>query len=73
MTTKSYEADGISVSFDNEVCQHAAECWRGLPQVFHPGVRPWITPADASVEEVVAQVERCPSGALQYALLPPPG
>ena len=68
-TTKAYSSDDVEVSFDSSVCQHAARCWQELPQVFHPKVRPWITPAEASAEEVVAQVKRCPSGALQYRLL----
>jgi uncharacterized Fe-S cluster protein YjdI len=66
MGTKSYAADGISVSFDSARCLHAAECARGLPAVFHPKERPWITPAEAAVDEVIAVVQRCPSGALQY-------
>jgi uncharacterized Fe-S cluster protein YjdI len=66
--TKSYAAPGISVSFDRSVCQHATLCWRGLPAVFHPKVPPWITPGEASVADVIAQVQSCPSGALQYEL-----
>lgn len=65
-TTKAYAAPGISVSFDSARCLHAAECARGLPAVFHPKTRPWITPSEASVAEVIAVVQRCPSGALQY-------
>lgn len=61
---KSYEAPGVVVSFDAEVCQHAAVCVRGLPHVFNTEARPWIQPANASVADVVSQVEMCPSGAL---------
>lgn len=65
MTEKAYTAGGVTVTFDGEVCQHAALCVRGLPQVFDTSARPWIQPANASVAQVVAQVELCPSGALR--------
>jgi uncharacterized Fe-S cluster protein YjdI len=62
---KSYGGKEVDVSFDPEVCIHAAQCVRGLPAVFDTKRRPWIVPDGASADEVVAQVERCPSGALQ--------
>jgi uncharacterized Fe-S cluster protein YjdI len=64
MTDKGYSAPGVTVFFDGEVCQHAARCVQGLPRVFDTSARPWIQPANATVAEVVSQVERCPSGAL---------
>ena len=60
-----YEAPGITVTFDPNVCSHAGACIRGLPDVFDVGRKRWIRPELASVEEVAAQVELCPSGALQ--------
>jgi len=39
-------------------------CVRGLPLVFDPRRRPWIELASATSEQIVAQVARCPSGAL---------
>lgn len=65
MTRKTYAGREVDVSFDSEVCQHAAECVRGLPAVFDSQRRPWILPDAASADEVIAQVGRCPSGALQ--------
>jgi uncharacterized Fe-S cluster protein YjdI len=65
MSRKTYEGAAVSVSFDNELCDHAAECVRGLPAVFEVGRRPWIIPDNASADEVVAVVARCPSGALR--------
>ena len=41
-------------------------CVRGLPEVFDTKGKPWILPDAATVDEVVAQVKRCPSGALQH-------
>ena len=62
---KSYVGAEVTVSFDPEICEHAAECVRGLPAVFDTKRRPWIEPDNAPADEVVAQVARCPSGALQ--------
>lgn len=65
MTRKSYRGEGVTVSFDPEVCQHSGNCVRGLPAVFDTERTPWIDPDGASVDEVVPQVARCPSGALR--------
>jgi len=35
-----------------------------LPHVFDPQRRPWIDLAPATSEQIVAQVAKCPSGAL---------
>ena len=62
---KTYAGKKVDVSFDPEVCIHAANCVRGLPAVFDTERRPWIVPDAAEADVVVAQVGRCPSGALQ--------
>ena len=62
---RTYAGKEVDVSFDPEVCIHAANCVRGLPGVFDTTRRPWIVPDAAAVDDVVAQVGRCPSGALQ--------
>lgn len=59
-----YESDDLVVSFDPNVCTHAARCVKGLPAVFDVKRKPWIDPVAATVEAVEAQVARCPSGAL---------
>ena len=63
-----YETPEIAVTFDPEVCIHAGTCVRGLPLVFDVHRKRWIRPELASPEEVASQIERCPSGALQYRL-----
>ncbi len=63
-----YEASGITVTFDPNVCVHAGACVRGLPDVFDAGRKRWVRPELASTEDVAAQVELCPSGALQCRL-----
>lgn len=63
---KYYKGKEITVSFDATVCQHAGYCVKGLPAVFDTEARPWINPDGADADAVRAQVERCPSGALQH-------
>jgi uncharacterized Fe-S cluster protein YjdI len=61
-----YETAAIVVTFDPNLCQHSAACIRGLPAVFDVRRKRWVQPEHASAAEVAAQVERCPSGALQW-------
>ncbi|MFT9788843.1 (4Fe-4S)-binding protein [Streptomyces bacillaris] len=63
---KAYEGRSITVTFEAGRCRHAAECVRGLPEVFDPARRPWITPDAADAGRVAEVVRRCPSGALRY-------
>ena len=63
-----YESAAITVTFDPRLCAHGGACVRGLPAVFDLGRKRWIRPERAPAAEVAAQVERCPSGALQYRL-----
>ncbi|MFA6167512.1 MAG: (4Fe-4S)-binding protein [Gemmatimonadaceae bacterium] len=69
---QTYEAPGITVTFDPEICVHSGACVRGLPAVFDERRKRWIHAEAASPDEVAAQVERCPSGALQYRRDRPP-
>lgn len=61
---QTYETADITVTFDPNVCTHAAECVKGLPSVFNIKQKPWIQPSEASADEVEVQVSKCPSGAL---------
>lgn len=66
---QTYQAPGIEVTFDPNVCVHSGMCVRGLPAVFDVKRPRWVQPEHATVDEVAAQVRKCPSGALQYRLL----
>jgi uncharacterized Fe-S cluster protein YjdI len=57
----------ITISYDAEVCTHAARCVKGLPGVFDANRKPWIDPNGATPAEIESQVSRCPSGALRFA------
>ena len=61
-----YTKDDLTVVWKPDLCVHSGICARGLPQVFDPGRRPWIVLDGTSTEQVVGQVERCPSGALSW-------
>jgi len=60
-----YHTKELVVTFDPNVCRHAGECLRGLPQVFDASRPDWIRLEGTWPEEIVAVVGRCPSGALQ--------
>lgn len=64
----TYEKDDLVIRYDVNRCIHAAECVKGLQQVFDPQKRPWIQPEHADAESIISIVQRCPTGALHTAL-----
>src|SRR5690554_2769596 len=64
----TYENSDIRVTYDSARCIHAAECVRGLREVFDPEKRPWIQPGQAAASNVADIIELCPTGALHYEL-----
>lgn len=66
MTEKRYTNGEITVVWKPETCIHSKLCWKALPEVFAPRERPWIKPEGATTEQIVAQIDKCPSGALAY-------
>lgn len=69
MVRKLYTGPLVDVSFDRELCWYAAECVRGMPEVFDTSKRPWIDPRNApdqaAADKLREVVGRCPSGALR--------
>lgn len=63
---KKYSRDELTVIWQPKKCIHAAVCVKELPGVYDPNSKPWIKPENASVEELKAQIDKCPSGALSY-------
>ncbi|MCW5922361.1 MAG: (4Fe-4S)-binding protein [Saprospiraceae bacterium] len=63
---KHYTNNDITVVWKPDVCIHSTLCWRGLIKVFDPRRRPWIDMDGADTEAIIAQVEKCPSGALSW-------
>jgi uncharacterized Fe-S cluster protein YjdI/CDGSH-type Zn-finger protein len=66
---KPYTSSDITVYYNARLCIHAAECVRGLPQVFDTSKKPWIEPSNSSANAVAEVIHRCPSRALRYERL----
>jgi uncharacterized Fe-S cluster protein YjdI len=69
--TKEYSNEEITIVWKPDVCIHSTLCWRQLGKVFNPKARPWVNIQGASTEELIQQIERCPSGALSYRRISP--
>ncbi len=61
---KTYTKEDIKIGWEPEKCSHSANCAKGLSKVFKPRDKPWIQPENATKQEIIAQVAKCPSGAL---------
>ncbi|MBO6515778.1 MAG: (4Fe-4S)-binding protein [Bacteroidia bacterium] len=66
--TKRYQKDDLTIVWQPAKCIHAGECVKALPNVYKPKEKPWITPENATIEELKAQIDKCPSGALSYEM-----
>jgi uncharacterized Fe-S cluster protein YjdI len=64
--TKHYTNGEITITWKPNQCIHSKLCWTGLAEVFNPRERPWIKMDAATTASIIAQVEKCPSGALSY-------
>jgi len=65
---KKYETEDMTIIWKPQKCIHAAVCVSKLPNVYKPKEKPWITPENASTEELKEQIAMCPSGALSYQM-----
>ncbi|MES2780460.1 MAG: (4Fe-4S)-binding protein [Bacteroidota bacterium] len=65
-TAKEYSNGEVTIVWKANLCTHSANCAKGLPKVFQPREKPWIKPHQATSEEIIDQVNKCPSGALTY-------
>ncbi len=69
MKKVEYNNGVLSIIWQPELCRHAGICVKTLPAVYRPKERPWIRIENATTEELVAQIEKCPSGALSYRMI----
>jgi CDGSH-type Zn-finger protein len=65
---KSYAGKRITIFDNRALCAHAGYCTDALKPVFRQHDEPWIDPDGAEVREIIATIEKCPSGALSYAI-----
>jgi len=61
---KEYHNGEITIVWQSEKCIHSGNCVHHLPTVFHPKEHPWVKMENATTEEIVAAIAKCPSGAL---------
>jgi uncharacterized Fe-S cluster protein YjdI len=67
MKTKfEYSNEEITIIWQPHLCQHSRVCVTTLPGVYKPNERPWINPHNATTEQLIDQVNHCPSGALSF-------
>lgn len=63
-----FSNDDITVTYNPRCCANAELCARQLSDVFRSAVIPWINLDGAETDQVIQQVKKCPTGALQYYL-----
>ncbi|MCK6617075.1 MAG: (4Fe-4S)-binding protein [Cyclobacteriaceae bacterium] len=66
--TKKYTNGEVTIVWKPDLCIHSTLCFKGLPTVFDPKKRPWVTPEGSATDKIIEQVKKCPSGALSYYL-----
>ncbi|MEM6517460.1 MAG: (4Fe-4S)-binding protein [Bacteroidota bacterium] len=64
-TANVYSNGEITVTYNPKKCINAEFCAKQMSNVFRQSVIPWINLDGASSEDVMKQVKKCPSGALQ--------
>ncbi|MEZ4874719.1 MAG: (4Fe-4S)-binding protein [Flavobacteriaceae bacterium] len=68
--TNTFTNGKIKVTYDPKKCVLAETCCKGLSEVFRNSVIPWIDLDAASTEQIIQQIKKCPSGALQFEYVP---
>ena len=66
-----YTNGEVTVVWQPKLCIHSAICFKGLPEVFDPRRRPWVNATASNTETIIAQIKKCPSGALSYYMNDP--
>ena len=66
--SKKYTNGEVTIHWTPESCIHSGICVAGLPHVFKPKEKPWITVDATTTDALIAQVKKCPSGALSYTM-----
>lgn len=63
-----YSNGELTIIWQPDLCQHSGICVKTLPQVYNPKERPWVKIENATTDELITQINKCPSGALSYRL-----
>lgn len=65
---RQYSNGEVTVIWRPALCTYSGICVKMLPNVYRPNERPWVKVENASTQELIEQVENCPSEALSYKL-----
>ncbi|MFQ5653080.1 MAG: CDGSH iron-sulfur domain-containing protein [bacterium] len=65
---ENYKGQKITIHDNRGICAHAGRCTDGLPGVFRLSEEPWIHPDAAGADEIIATIQKCPSGAMSYSI-----
>lgn len=63
---ETFNNEEITVTFAPRKCINAEKCAKGLSEVFRTTVLPWIDLDAAQTKEIITQIKKCPSGALNF-------
>ena len=63
-----FSNEEITVTYEPRCCANAGICAKQLSDVFRNSVIPWIDLEGAQTKAIIKQINKCPSGALQYHL-----
>jgi predicted GNAT family acetyltransferase/uncharacterized Fe-S cluster protein YjdI len=63
---KEYSNGELTIVWQPEKCIHSGICVKTLPEVYKPKEKPWIKQENAKTEQLVRQIDSCPSAALSY-------
>ena len=64
--SKEFRNKDITVTYDPCICTLSGKCAKELSNVFSDTVIPWINLDDGETDEIIKQIKKCPSGALQF-------
>lgn len=64
----TYVGKAITVHDNRGICAHAGRCTDGLPAVFRLREEPFVNVDAETADKIIAQIEKCPSGALSYSV-----
>jgi|TARA_R110000751_G_scaffold251486_1_gene350963 uncharacterized Fe-S cluster protein YjdI len=69
ITCNEFTNGEITVTFAPRKCIYAEKCAKGLSNVFRMTVIPWINLEGSNSKEIIKQIRKCPSGALDFCRL----
>lgn len=68
LKTHHYSRAELAVIWKPYLCIHSAICVKGLGKVFNTKQQPWIDLNNATKDQIIEQVKKCPSGALSFII-----